>query len=323
MNRVRKKFLLILCISTNKTMKTSKKQLMTFSFALLCFAVHGQTLQELEKERMSKKASIATLQEEVNALQQKIDQLAGWKKTVFGTIGGSLSGFANWYSKSTPNVVAGNLGVTFNGTANLVQNSYFWRNSININLSWVKIDNQDDPEDSDRFKPAADVFNVTSLYGNRLNEKWAISGLGEYRTTLLHNFNDPGYLDIGLGITWTPTSNLVLVMHPGNYNFVFTTDQGVFGSSPGAKIVADFTTVFAEINLKSNFSMFHSYESSDLSNSTWINSLGYTLWKGIGLGLEFGFRDNRQEAANFQGVALPEAENKTQSYWLFGISYHL
>lgn len=59
------------------------------------------------------------------------------------------------------------------------------------------------------------------LYGRNLSEKWAASALMEYRTTIIDNFNDPGYLDVGIGVTWTPIDNLIVVIHPLNYNFVF------------------------------------------------------------------------------------------------------
>ena len=101
----------------------------------------------------------------------------------------------------------------------------------------------------------------------------------------------------------------------------FSDGNSVFESSIGAKIVADYATKVAGVNIKSNLSLFQSYESANLSNWTWINSFGYTIWKGIGLGFEFGLRNNRQEAANFQSVELADADNKLQSYWLFGLSY--
>lgn len=287
----------------------------------ISFSVKGQTADELKKEQAPKKAQIAKLQGEVNALQAKIDALPGWRKGAFGTIGASLSGFNNWYARTAPNTAAGNIGITVNGYANLIEEDFFWRNSGTINLGWVKIDDKDDATDSDDFETATDVFTISSLYGKRLNKKWALSALGEYRTTLLDNFNDPGYLDLGAGLTWTPTSNLVVVLHPGNYNFVFSKENTVFESSLGAKIVADYTAKYNKLSVKSNLSMFQSYKDGDLSNWTWTNSFGYTIWKGIGLGFEVGLRNNRQEAANSQGVALNAADNKLQSYWLFGLSY--
>lgn len=282
----------------------------------------AQTKEELTKELGEKKATIGKLQGEANGIQAKLDALPGWRKGAFGTIGASLSGFNNWYARTAPDASAGNIGVTVNGFANLIEDKFFWRNSANINLGWVKLDNKAITGDED-FEAATDVFSITSLYGRNISKKWAVSALGEYRTTIIDNFNNPGYLDLGAGFTWTPTSHLVVVMHPGNYNFVFSSGDTVFESSLGAKVVADYTNKYKGLSVKSNLSLFQSYESSNLSNWTWTNSFGYTLYKGIGLGFEFGLRGNKQEAANFQGVSLNDADNQTQSYWLFGINYSL
>ncbi|MFY9243921.1 MAG: DUF3078 domain-containing protein [Polaribacter sp.] len=299
-----------------------KKIFILLTFIFVGISANAQTADELKQELASKKDSISKLQSKANALQGKIDALPGWRKGAFGTIGASLSGFSNWYARTAPNTSAGNIGITINGFANLLEEKFFWRNSATVNLGWVKIDNKDDPTDSDAFETATDVFTISSLYGRKLSSKWAVSTLGEYRTTILDNFNDPGYLDIGAGFTWTPTSHLVVVMHPGNYNFVFSSGNTVFESSMGAKIVADYTNKYGGLNVKSNLSMFQSYKDGNFSNWTWTNSFGYTIWNGIGLGFEFGLRNNRQEAANFQNVALANADNKLQSYWLFGLSYN-
>jgi len=303
---------------------------MAFVMMYALTSTYAQTLEELKAEQAPKKDSIAALQAKVDAIQGQIDALPGWKKGAFGTIGGSLSGFNNWYSKGSPNSSAGNIGFTVNAFANNLQEKFFWRNSANVNLSWVKFDDEDDPTDDDSFKEATDVFSFTSLYGRKLSEKWAVSTLGEYRTTILSNFNDPGYLDLGVGFTWTPVTDLVVVIHPLNYNFVFSKGDAVFDSSLGAKIVADYTKKLGAVNLKSNLSMFQSYKSSDLSNWTWTNSFGYTFWKGIGVGLEVGLRDNKQEALNnalgLDPLPSPtptfgNVDNKLQSYWLFGLNY--
>ena len=75
-------------------------------------------------------------------------------------------------------------------------------------------------------------------------------------TTILSNFNDPGYLDLGVGATWTPVTDLVVVIHPLNYNFVFSKDESIFKSSLGAKIVADYTKKLSVINFKTNLSLY-------------------------------------------------------------------
>jgi|TARA_B110000967_G_C18896363_1_gene570930 hypothetical protein len=303
-----------------------KKRVFAFLMIFTIVSLNAQTQEELKALQAPKKDSIATLQGQVDAIQVKINALPGWKKGAFGTIGGNISGFNNWYSKGAPNSSAGNIGITFNGYANLLQEKFFWRNSLGVNLNWVKLDDKDDPTDDKDFKSATDVFTISSLYGKKLNDKWAVSALGEYRTTIIDNFNDPGYLDLGIGATWTPINNLIVVVNPLNYNFVFSDSDAVYDSSTGAKIVADYTATVGKVNLRSNFSTFQSYKNVDLSNWTFTNSLGYTLWKGIGVGFELGLRKNKQEALSYALVSNPSenfdtVDNDLQSYWLFGLNY--
>jgi hypothetical protein len=310
-----------------------KTTLLLSIFFVSIFSLNAQTLDELKSEQSIKKDSIAAIQGRVSAIQVQIDALPGWRFRTFGTIGGSLSNFNNWYSQGTPNNSSGNIGFTVNSSANLIQEKFFWRNALGINLNWVKLDDKDNLDDDDSFNPTTDVFNLSSLYGHKLNEKFAISTLVEYRTTLLDNFNDPGYLDLGVGATWTPISDLVVVIQPLDYNFVFSTGETVFESSFGAKILADYTKKIGAISFKTNLSMFQSYKSSNLSNWTWTNSFSYTLWKMIGVGFDFGLRSNKQEALNYalnqvdpldpptETPSFDNVDNDLQSYWVFGLSY--
>ena len=288
----------------------------------------SQTKEELQAQKAEKQAEANKFQGEANAIQKQIDALPGWRIGAFGTIGGSLSNFNDWYSQGTPNNSSGNIGISFNAFANKIEDKYFWRNALTTNFAWVKLDNKDDATDSDSFESTTDVFNISSLYGYKLSEKIAISALGEYRTTVLDNFNDPGYLDLGIGATWTPLENLIVVVHPLNYNFVFADDSTIFESSLGAKIVADYTRQIGAISFKTNLSAFQSYESSDLSNFTWTNSFSYKLWKMIGVGFDFGLRSNKQEALDYSVNTLGNAtetfdsvDNKIQSYYTVGLSY--
>jgi len=305
-----------------------KKVLFIASFLLGAASLLAQTEEELKATQKVKKDSIAAIQGRVDAIQGQIDALPGWKVGAFGVIGANLSGFSNWYAQGIPNNASGNIGITINAFANLKEEKFFWRNAANVNLSWVKLDDKDDPTDDSGFRETTDVFNISSLYGRKLSEKFAVSTLAEYRTTLLNNFNDPGYLDIGVGGTWTPTNNLLVVIHPLNYNFVFSNEDTIFNSSLGAKILADYTRKLGALNYKSNFSLFQSYESGDLSNWTWTNSFSYTLWKMIGVGFEFGLRNNKQEALNYAVNTLGDTtatfdnvDNNLQTYWTLGLSY--
>ena len=311
-----------------------KKILFTIVLMLTFTLGFSQTKEELEAKKKEKQAVADAAQAEADALQGQINALPGWRKGAFGVIGGSLSNFNNWYSQGAPNNSSGNIGINFNAFANKLEDTYFWRNSLTANLAWVKLDNKDTDLDNDSFQPTTDVFNISSLYGYKLSDKWAVSTLGEYRTTILDNFNDPGYLDVGVGMTWTPIDNLIVVIHPVNYNFVFAKNDAVFESSLGSKVVADYTRQIGKIAFKSNLSAFYSYKSSDLSNWTWNNNFSYTLWKMIGVGFDFGLRSNKQEALNyalgqFDPMALPlgavptfeNVDNELQTYYTLGLTY--
>ena len=310
-----------------------KKHLFFYIVFICCLASgFSQTKKELQVLKKERQARANAAQKSADSLQKIIDNLPGWRLGAFGTVGGSLSNFNNWYAQGVPNNSSGNIGITVNGYANLIEDKFFWRNTLNTNLSWVKLDDKDDPTDNDSFEPTTDVFNISSLYGRKLSEKLAASALMEYRTTLLDNFNDPGYLDVGIGGTWTPIKNLIVVIHPLNYNFVFSDSENIFESSLGAKIVADYTRQIGKINFKTNFSTFQSYKSSDLSNFTWTNSFSYTLWKNIGVGFDFALRSNKQEALDFAIAQLPadfegetptfdSVENDLQTYYTIGLSY--
>ena len=305
-----------------------KKILLTLAMIASTVYSFSQTKEELEAAKASKTDSIAAIQSRADAIQAQIDALPGWKVGAFGTIGGSFSGFNNWYAQASPNNSAGAIGFTVNGFAHRDEPKYFWKSDLTLNLNWVKFDDKDDPNDETGFRQATDVFNISSLYGRKLSEKFAASGLMEYRTTILSNFNDPGYLDLGVGVTWTPLKDLYVVIHPLNYNFVFSSGDSIFESSLGAKIVADYSKELGPVNFKTNMSIFQSYKSSNFSNWTWTNSFSYTLWKMIGIGFDFGLRDNKQEALNYAlntlgdtNATFDNIDNELQTYYTIGISY--
>ena len=137
-----------------------------FVFAILIMTISlgfSQTKEELEAQKAEKQAEADKFQSEADAIQAQIDALPGWRVGAFGTIGGSLSNFNNWYAQGVPNNESGNIGFTVNAFANLIEDKFFWRNSLNTNLNWVKLNDKDDPNDKNSFEPTTDVFNLSSL----------------------------------------------------------------------------------------------------------------------------------------------------------------
>ncbi|MCR9102738.1 MAG: DUF3078 domain-containing protein [bacterium] len=310
------------------------KRLFTILIACSFFLNNGlyaQTTEELEAEKAVKSATLDSLTKEFKALEKQVNQLQSdvasltdqltpyprWKKGVLGNVGLNFTTFSDWLPKDQPSTLAMNIGITSTAFINGEWENSFWRNSANLTLGWLRFDDRDNADDTDEFQVSADAFNLVSLYGYKLSPKLAISTLGEYRTSVLDGkLNNPGYLDLGVGATWTPVTDLVVVVHPLNYNFVFADDEFDFESSLGAKVVADYTrTIVKGFNWKSNLSAFLSYQGQDLSNYTWVNTFS-TAYKGVGIGLDIGLRSNKQEA-----LAAGRDDNPLQSYWILGLSY--
>ncbi len=326
---------------------SKKLSLLVALVALLAFGTNAQTVEELKAQLAEKSAALGALQGEVDGLKAKIATFPGWKTGALATIGLNSNSFNKWLSTANPNSAATTFGITGNAFANLDQEKFFWRNSLSIAAAKTKLvgdkDLNDNLPDSLQagFETTADAINITSLYGYKIAPKWAVSALGEYRSTFLTNFNNPGYLDIGAGVTWTPMSNFVVVFHPLNYNIVFAKDEFTYEPSLGCKIVADYTqSLPMGVAWRSNLSAFVSYsDPGNFSNWTWVNGFNFTAWKGIGVGVELGLRGNRQEsynsflsnsAATAETVAISDfddstndGENPVQSYFVIGLTYNI
>lgn len=298
-----------------------------YIFVLLVLAisfVNAQDLEALRKQKAELEAKAApviaqadAIKAEIDAVNAKIATFPGWYKGAFGTLGANFTGRNAWFSAgdlkdSRATTILG----SFNAFANKLEDQYFWRNGGSLNLGWQKLKTGSEPSGSEpKFEPVADILNVTSLFGYKLSSKLAASALGEYRTSVIRKFNDPGYLDLGVGVTYTPIKDMVFVLHPLNYNFIFSKDATQFTPSLGCKIVGDYTAeIIKGVNWRSNLTGFFSYKNNDpsLHNGTWTNWLGFNLWNGIGVGAEFGLRISEQEVVD-----------KIQNYYTIGLSYKL
>jgi len=272
---------------------------------------------ELSAQIAELKGQLAPLQSRVDAINKELQILGGWQTGTFGTLGFNLSSFNNWIKGANPNSTSSTILAAFNGFANRKNESWFWRNSGTINLGWQKLDiDTEGGEDAD-YEKVADVLRITSLYGRNISPKLAVSALGEYNTALLENFNNPGILDIGAGVTWLPIENMVVVIHPLNMHWVFG-DLDQFESGLGAKVVADYSKTFdGGITWRTNLTSFLPYSSTEptLREYTWTNSIAFNAWKGIGVGIEYAIRNAPVETFGL--------ESDNQSYFILGLSYAL
>ena len=282
------------------------------------------TTDEMKAQLEEKKGSLAELKKQVKDLEKEITTISKelieypyWEKGGAGLLGFDFNSFNNWATRGPDlNSSSTNIGITFNGFTNKIGEDYFWKNNGSLVLGWQKFDQNDDSESG--FQKTADVFNIQSLYGRNLSKSLSLSTLGELRTTFLENSFNPGYFDLGIGLTWDPTSNLTAVFHPMNYNIVIASEDIIFKSSFGCKFVVNYSRKLNEmISWRTNLSGFLSYKDIDfLSNYTWTNGINIKLINDLGVGIEYSIRQSKQETSN-----EPLSDGDFQSYLIFGLSY--
>lgn len=315
-----------------------KKGLLFILATCFTFGLQAQTLEEVKAEKAeimdmiaAKKSELSTLQADADKLQASIDQLSGWITGIGGNIGFNIGGNNNWISMPNPNAKTSSLAFGLTGYANNIKEKTIWRNSFLIDKQWVDIDldGEGDGDDGLFDNGTVDILNAASLAGYRIHPKVALTGLGEINTSV-ENFFSPGTADIGVGATWTPNNDLVVIVHPLNYHFAFSGYEDVESTSTlGAKLRAEYNKKFnlagKTLALQSLFTTFLPYASdtqlittdsgdsweADLFEYTWQNKLTFVVWNGIGVNLGFGLR-----AADFETQDL-------QTSYSLGLGYTL
>lgn len=308
-------------------------------FLVLCIgSATAQSVEELKALKAEKEAAIGDLQGKIDALNgelaginKDIDLLSGWKKGFSGLIGFDFNNSNGWISNPNPDAYSSALNIGITAFANRENEKTFWNNKGIITKSWQDVDLSEDDANAEGDglfdNGTVDIFNLQSLGGYKMSDKFALTGMADLNTSL-GNFLSPGSLDIGVGGTWLPAPNLTVVIHPLNYHVAFSGIDGLdTQGSFGAKIRADYTNSFSisgkEFNWSSTFATFIPYSNTkttvDLGEGqtfeaglfeyTWLNTISFEVWKGIGVGLGFGLRNSQFESTD------------TQSYQTLGLSY--
>jgi hypothetical protein len=296
----------------------------TVLFILFYAIVRGQSLEELNQQKSELASQLKGIQEEIKKIENKIKEdfpSYGWTYGMAGTLGANLSGFNNWAPVALPNSRNTTILASWNAFANQSEENFFWRTSLGVNVGWQKLvrDVTNILPEEESFAQTADILTLNSLYGYRLSDQWALSALGEYRSSLLNNFNNPGFLDAGIGGTWNPLPNGLVVVHPLNYNFIFSQEGFDFESSLGTKLLVDYNAnLWGKIRWRTHLSAFLSYSNiKDFSNYTWTNGIAFNAFKGVGIGFEYALRINRQETSAFG------FDQALQQYFVMGLTYSL
>lgn len=270
-------------------------------------------LTELLNNYTNKVDSIKTL---LNEQKSRNEKPKIWETKFGGLLGFDFNNFMNWVSQGdNSNSSSSSISTSIDGQINKLGNKFFWRNTGKLTLGWRNINNS---TTESGFQKTIDLLNINTHIGNKVNEKLALSVLGEWRSNLLSQNIAPSYLDMSLGITWTPEEHILAIVHPINYELILG-DADAYESSIGSKLRLAYDHAVSErLHLKSNLSGFMSYKSlSDLTNYTWTNGVDIKVVENLGIGLEYAMRVSPQETQ-----ALSNVED-FQSYVIMGVSFVL
>lgn len=269
------------------------------------------TLDELRKLQTEKTEVKKNIDKNLADIDKAIKEFPGWTTGLAGLVGLDFAGANNWFANDVETNSGRGFGVSVNAFANGNMEKYFVRNNIiaNINTSKATIDDikDDGTIKSEEISAKASYFEISNLSGFYVAKNLAVSAKASYITTIFE-FNDPGQLSFSAGLTWTPTKEFAAYIHPLGYQWTFP--SGDFASATGAEIGASYTgTLLPGIDWTSNFNAFLAYSggdidgversAGDLSNWTWMNTFSVAdIFKGIGLGVGLGLRNNKQLGFN-------------------------
>lgn len=313
-----------------------RRILLTTLVMMVAYFAGAQSLDELKNKKAELEAMQAAKQGEADAfngeiadLAGQIEILSGWKKGFTGAVGFDFSKSNGWIANPNPDASSSGLNLNFTGFANRKAEGYFWNNKGIVAKSWQDVDLSDADgganEDGLFDNSTLDIINLSSLYGKNLTDNLALSALGELNTSI-ENFFNPGTFDLGVGVTWTPNPDFVLVVHPLNYHVAFSGVDGVKSRGAlGAKLRADYTKSVnvggKPLNWSSTLTSFIPYSGAGVDEAgierptlfeyTWLNTFSYEIYKGLGLGINFGIRN-----AEFESTSV-------QSFYGLGLSYTL
>ncbi|GET29153.1 hypothetical protein SD074_13550 [Prolixibacter sp. SD074] len=244
--------------------------------------------------------------------QTPSDTTKYWSINGNGSLNFSQVTLTNW-AEGGDGSVSGTF--LFNINANKKKNNHAWDNSFNMQYGFVKNNNEN-------LRKSVDKLSFSSKYGYKIDGKWYLSALYDFRTqlakgynypnktTYISNFMAPGYMNFALGFDYKPNKSISALISPVSTKFTFLVDDslsmaGAFGVNPGDKFRAEFgayakfsytqTDLLKNVDLETKLDLFSNY--LDKPQNIDVN------WD-----IRFNMQINKFLAANF-GATLKYDDN--------------
>ncbi|WP_034669664.1 DUF3078 domain-containing protein [Chryseobacterium populi] len=172
------------------------------------------------------------------------DTIKHWSVLGKNTVMLNQAAFSNWVGGGANNVgwLAGiNYNITYEKDKDL------WENIIILDYG------QNNTKGLGTRK-TQDVINISTNYGRQFSKSWYISSGASFQSQFsggyedgnnpdakkISNFMAPGYLNLGIGITYRPNDNLNVTLRPANARWTFVLDKDLqLAGSYGLKADGD------------------------------------------------------------------------------------
>lgn len=210
-----------------------KKLYTTATALLLAAASFAQTPAITDDIEKTTKAVMEQAATEADSLQKA----SPWKSS--GTAGLSLSqaSFSNWNAGGDPAIA---VNASFNYSLDYNDGSNLWTNRLELAYGINRTS-------TDGTRKTNDKIYLSSNYGRLIARKLYAGATATFNTQFakgydykvssteyISDFMAPGYLSVGLGLTYTPTAWLTVIVSPATYRATFVcndrlSDAGAFG----------------------------------------------------------------------------------------------
>ena len=279
-------------------------------FALPCLAQIGAT-------------DIETFAKTVAGEQTKADTTY-WVRGGVGALNLSQASFTNWAAGGDPSI-AFDAGVNY--FINYMQGRRLWTNRLELAYGL-------NTSDTNGTRKTNDKIYLSSNYGYLIVPKLYASAILTFNTQFdkgydykvsstdyLSKFMAPGYLSVGVGVTWIPKPWFTLTFSPASWRGTFVEDdklsaEGAYGVDPGKRFLNEFgANVKAEVNtplwsilsLYTRLELYSNYlkdpQNIDIRWDIQLN-LALTKWLTANLYVNMLYDDDvkfKDEAGNIRG----------------------
>jgi len=212
---------------------------------LLSLFITGMvSAQEIQKTAKAKSEVLSEVQPDTVAKH--------WLVKGSGSIQFTQAAFSNWSSGGQNSL---GLVAWVNFKANYRSGKHIWANTIDMGYGFNILGKGRQAQ----LTKTDDKIEVTTAYGFEIhkNKKWYLTVLANFRSqfadgfnypddsTIISKFMAPGYVVIGIGVTYAPAKWFTLYVSPVSGRFTFVTDQkladsGAFGVERSYKDASGF-----------------------------------------------------------------------------------